>query len=242
MEVHAHTHTARKKWTHYFWEFLMLFLAVFCGFFAEYQLEHKIEREKGKQYIYSFYDDLKSDSSHISRLIRTFDKKIAAIEPRNSCFDILTRKGESNECMLNLFINSEGFPDFVYTDRTLQQLKNAGGLRLLKKADADSILEYDKIIRFYIKSEGTALQEVQSNLRNTIYSIVNYNTWKEISDTSIIPSSPLLYTGNGELVNKYFNLLDSYFFLCKYHLRELIALKSKSSALLAYFKEKYKLK
>ncbi len=44
MEVHAHTHTARKKWTDYFWEFLMLFLAVFCGFLAEYQLEHKIER------------------------------------------------------------------------------------------------------------------------------------------------------------------------------------------------------
>jgi len=38
MEVHAHTHipTSReKKWTHYFWEFLMLFLAVFCGFLAE---------------------------------------------------------------------------------------------------------------------------------------------------------------------------------------------------------------
>jgi hypothetical protein len=31
MEVHAHTHTARKKWTHYFWEFIMLFLAVSCG-------------------------------------------------------------------------------------------------------------------------------------------------------------------------------------------------------------------
>ena len=30
MEVHAHTHTARKKWTHYFWKFLMLFLAVLC--------------------------------------------------------------------------------------------------------------------------------------------------------------------------------------------------------------------
>jgi hypothetical protein len=30
MEVHAHAHTARKKWTHYLWEFLMLFLAVFC--------------------------------------------------------------------------------------------------------------------------------------------------------------------------------------------------------------------
>ena len=36
MEVHHHpiaigSHCARKKWTHYFWEFLMLFLAVFCG-------------------------------------------------------------------------------------------------------------------------------------------------------------------------------------------------------------------
>ena len=37
MEVHAHTHTERKKWTHYLWEFLMLFLAVFCGFLAENQ-------------------------------------------------------------------------------------------------------------------------------------------------------------------------------------------------------------
>jgi len=42
MEVHQHAHTPRKKWTHYFWEFLMLFLAVFCGFLAEYKLEHTI--------------------------------------------------------------------------------------------------------------------------------------------------------------------------------------------------------
>ena len=53
MEVHHHSHTASppagragKKWTHYFWEFLMLFLAVFCGFLAEYQLEHKIESDR----------------------------------------------------------------------------------------------------------------------------------------------------------------------------------------------------
>jgi hypothetical protein len=29
----------------------MLFLAVFCGFLAEYQLEHKIEKERGRQYL-----------------------------------------------------------------------------------------------------------------------------------------------------------------------------------------------
>ena len=34
MEVHAHSHTERKKWSHYFWEFLMLFLAVTLWFFC----------------------------------------------------------------------------------------------------------------------------------------------------------------------------------------------------------------
>ncbi|MEP6700571.1 MAG: hypothetical protein ABJA85_04625 [Bacteroidota bacterium] len=65
MEVHAHSHTARKKWTHYFWEFLMLFLAVFCGFLAEYQLEHVIAHQREKQYIQSLIADLKSDQQGI---------------------------------------------------------------------------------------------------------------------------------------------------------------------------------
>src|SRR6188474_53887 len=68
MEVHTHSHTARKKWTHYFWEFLMLFLAVFCGFLAEYQLEHKIEKNKEKQFMVSMIEDLKADTSAISIL------------------------------------------------------------------------------------------------------------------------------------------------------------------------------
>ena len=83
MEVHAHAHTPRKKWTHYFWEFLMLFLAVFCGFLAEYQLEHKIEKEKGKQYIRSFYHDLKTDTAEFARLLRQYEKKSSALSKRN---------------------------------------------------------------------------------------------------------------------------------------------------------------
>ena len=57
MEVHHHSHTQRKKWTHYFWEFLMLFLAVFCGFLAEYKLEHVIEQKREKQFIKSLIED-----------------------------------------------------------------------------------------------------------------------------------------------------------------------------------------
>jgi hypothetical protein len=42
MEVHAYSHTDRNKWTHYFWEFLILFFAVFAGFLAEHQRKKSI--------------------------------------------------------------------------------------------------------------------------------------------------------------------------------------------------------
>ena len=63
MEVHAHTHTARKKWPHYFWEFLMLFLAVFCGFLAENQREHMIENKRENKFMASLIYDLRQDTA-----------------------------------------------------------------------------------------------------------------------------------------------------------------------------------
>ena len=81
MEVHHHpiaigSHTARKKWTHYFWEFLMLFLAVFCGFLAEYQLEHTIEHQREKIYMASLLEDLVNDSSDLTGDIDSWERVI----------------------------------------------------------------------------------------------------------------------------------------------------------------------
>jgi hypothetical protein len=50
MEVHHHSHHESKKWTNYLWEFLMLFLAVFCGFLAENQREHNVETHRAREY------------------------------------------------------------------------------------------------------------------------------------------------------------------------------------------------
>src|SRR3977135_1144877 len=69
MEVHAHTHSPRKKWTHYFWEFLMLFLAVFCGFLAENQREHMIEHQRAKVYAATLYQELMKDTAGINKTI-----------------------------------------------------------------------------------------------------------------------------------------------------------------------------
>src|SRR5436189_3869539 len=68
MEVHAHNHTERKKWTHYLWEFFMLFLAVTAGFFVENQREHMVEHRREKEFMASLVKDLESDTAQISRI------------------------------------------------------------------------------------------------------------------------------------------------------------------------------
>jgi hypothetical protein len=142
MEVHAHTHSARKKWTHYFWEFLMLFLAVFCGFLAEYQLEHKIEKDREKQYIQSLLEDLAED---------TITLKEAAIY-----FESNARRSDTLMKLLNNPSIKEKGADLYYFgrrasrsdavilhDRTIQQMKNSGAFRLIRKQRvASGILEY----------------------------------------------------------------------------------------------------
>src|SRR5580765_8017059 len=73
METHAHhLHEAPgKKWTHYLFEFFMLFLAVFCGFLAENFREHQVEHQREKQYMISMTEDLKADTILLSNNIRS---------------------------------------------------------------------------------------------------------------------------------------------------------------------------
>ena len=125
MEIHSHTHTPRKKWMHYFWEFLMLFLAVFCGFLAEYQLEHKIEKDRGKQYAKSMYDDLKMDTAQLNSVIQ-------ARVSRNEMLDSLFHQIDNPQNQLSdLYFFARHITRtspiiFFNNDRTIQQLKNSG--------------------------------------------------------------------------------------------------------------------
>ena len=148
MEVHAHSHTARKKWIHYFWEFLMLFLAVFCGFLAEYQLEHTIENKREIVYIRSMIDDLQNDTTSLNNYEKGIKELARSIDTVLLFFSDL---GDPSNLALNRNIYSvRNYGEFVPADRTIQQLKSAGGMRLIrKKAAADGILDYDKEIRNY---------------------------------------------------------------------------------------------
>src|SRR5690348_17336976 len=67
METHAHhLHKAPSHgWKHYFFEFLMLFLAVTLGFFVENQREHYVEHQRANEFAKSLVHDLQTDMSSI---------------------------------------------------------------------------------------------------------------------------------------------------------------------------------
>src|SRR5688572_19318262 len=119
MEVHQHTHTPRKKWTHYFWEFLMLFLAVFCGFLAENQREHMIEHQREKKYVRSLIQDLKTDTANLLAYINKRAEKRILMDS----LTILLTTGQhtqlGNETYYFARLVYDGTP-FVSTDGTIQ--------------------------------------------------------------------------------------------------------------------------
>ena len=145
MEVHAHSHTPRKKWTHYLWEFLMLFLAVFCGFLAENQREHIVEHQREKQYMASLLSDLAADTNILSSGIPLKLKRIGAID---SVFQFFNEHPDAKKITGKLFrtIRRTNFDArFIRNIITINQLKNAGGMRLVRNKEvSDSISYYDQ--------------------------------------------------------------------------------------------------
>ena len=142
MEVHAHSHTARKKWTHYIWEFLMLFLAVFCGFLAEYQLEHKIEKDREKQYIESLLEDLHEDTITLTETIDEYEGH----RKRNDTLVKLLTGAEVKDRGADLYYFARRASRSVRLalhDFTIQQMKSSGGFRLIRKHKVSkAVIEY----------------------------------------------------------------------------------------------------
>jgi len=132
MEVHQHTHTPRKKWTHYFWEFLMLFLAVTLGFFVENEREHIVEHRREKQYMKSMVEDLAADTIMINSRIRFATLLVKG-------FDSLQKNLYSDSVLdkaIAIYRQASTYVRIIITpfnDHTAAQLRYSGNLRLIRQ-------------------------------------------------------------------------------------------------------------
>ena len=146
MEVHHHPHTLRKKWNHYFWEFLLLFLAVFCGFLAENIREHSIEQSRAKEYAKSLVQDLQNDTTAIN-----VQKKSAEIFIfiTDNLLNLSKTKLEGRNAAEFSF-----YTRFMYwtvplswNQATFEQIKNSGSLRYFKNYQLlEKLMKYDALV------------------------------------------------------------------------------------------------
>jgi len=128
----------------------MLFLAVFCGFLAEYQLEHKIEKQRAKEFAFSLYRDITADTLAFNRNINNLNICVTKID---SLIELLGNKDEivKNTALIHrLSIYAFIFPQNKPNESTIQQLLNSGSLRYFRSSRlVDSVKDYNSEIQLY---------------------------------------------------------------------------------------------
>jgi len=250
METHAHhLHKAPgKNFWHYFFEFFMLFLAVFCGFLAENQREHWVERQRERQFIRSLREDLKSDTSQLNFMINQRQKAIMRID---SLFYYLRMPDPDNYGKYVYYYARNIINRFLFysNDRTIQQLKNGGNLRLIQnQAVSDSLMRYDWFVR---RTEAIKDRE-EAFMRDYIEAVKQVLDGGEFNNMKISQSPIPLFAmpeDNPPLVRKdresIQNLINNLYFLKSMNAFNMVWNKDlidRGSKLLKQLKNEYHLK
>ncbi len=247
MEVHTHTHTSRKKWTHYFWEFLMLFLAVFCGFIAENQREHMVEHKREKTYMQSLIEDLQTDTARISRELRRGVVARTGLENLISFLNNETSK-DSAAHLYKLHTRSGRVVHVDFEDRTSSQLKNGGNMRLIRnKTVADSIRDYRGSIKV-MENIDTRLEEYRMKAID-IGAQIFHNKYIKYSDPQLSTASDISILPGAKLINDdpslqalYSNRRQLYLNVLNNYLSNMEEIKAEATNLMGLIKKEYHIK
>lgn len=179
MEVHHHPdlHHKKKNWKEYPLEFLMIFLAVTLGFFAETIRENISQKHREKDYISGLINNVQNDTTDLAGLITRNDLELRGIDSLMK----ISKHGFTNIAVQDSIFYfalkyTMSLHLFQFNDLTLVQLRNAGGYSLIKtKNVADSIALYES------RNNDIKLQEKFV----TDYYVQTWNAFKQIFDGTV---------------------------------------------------------
>jgi hypothetical protein len=245
MEIHHHPQVEKKSFKEYFLEFLMIFLAVTMGFFAESLRENITDNVKEKEYIGSFIQNLKDDTTMMENVLKENKMKIDKLKKLMSF---------SNKNLLNSDIRIQFYKAcnfigyysiFRSNDATMLQLKNSGGLRLIRKKNiADSISAYDNVVKiiyaaeaFYASSTDDA---IKTNRQVLDYSFL-YDSSYFIKD-SMIDKRPLLITNDPQKIKFLFNMIDFEIGATQNYIKNIERRTPFTKRLIEFLKKEYNIK
>ena len=248
MEVHAHTHTARKKWTHYLWEFLMLFLAVFCGFLAENFRENQVEHQREKQFIVSMIKELESDTSGMNEVLQDTVRIKGIDSLLNILYDVNIKTIDTG--MVYYLRGKYTFNVDVlrFNRNTLTQLKYGGNMRLISNQHVvDSLNKLDNSI---------TQAESQFAFSTEVYHLITpieadiFNDGFYLKDRKLMPSEfilkreaqPVFLTSDNRNIIQYANMIRRWRGALNSYQRIIGYINKYSATLIPYLKKEYHLK
>lgn len=150
MEVHHHPdlHHKPKPFKEFVLEFIMIFLAVTLGFFAESYREYLGERAKEKEAIHSLIEDLEIDTTQLTQFIQLHNANADTLNLLVKALNSYNGTDSANHKLYQLYLTSTITAVFFPAERTLTQLKNTGAMHIIKnKAVADELVDYDIAIK-----------------------------------------------------------------------------------------------
>jgi len=139
---HPHHVTHKKKWSEYLLEFFMLFLAVFLGFIAENIREHNVDREKEKVYIENVLEDLKADTTIYSNYTKNNEILFESIDTLVQLIKSPDRNQHVGKLAYIARMILPKYKALYTTDRTYEQMKSSGDLRLIKNKPVANAMSY----------------------------------------------------------------------------------------------------
>jgi hypothetical protein len=217
MEVHAHSHTAldpdshrgRKKWTHYFWDFFMLFLAVTLGFFVENQREHYIEHQRERLYMRSMTNDLEKDTVMLNNILKRTLSVLTNLDSALIILQYLPIDKKNTETLYRVNLNLLSNTSPAFTDRTTVQLKNSGAMRLIRNEETvGGIVDYWSLAE-NVKAISEGLDDYRIKARDRSYSIFNQKYYSNGGVGSLKANDEMkLMTNDAFLLTEFANRLS----------------------------------
>ncbi len=227
MEVHHHPdlHHKPKKWKEYFLEFLMIFLAVTMGFFAESYREHLVERTKEREYVKSLVEDLKSDSAFLSiSITQRIPYHIAWMDSTIHLLELPSLNGKDREVYQAFFLATSWTYNYHPNERTLSQL-HSEGFHLIRNENVANAVNLMEAQSKLTTAAAPFLFEMQNELDASNYIFANRNVTDTIGQIAFrkyyldysaelhlsdIPEESLINTTNKAGIQSYIEKLRKY--------------------------------
>ena len=242
MEVHHHPdlHHKPKPWKEYFLEFIMIFLAVTLGFFAENIREHISDKHKTKVFAASLYQDFKTDSASLIQLISFTDQKIKNIDSLNYFIhQPNNRVSDSNLYRSAVYLISTS--PFDNINGTYEQVKNTGSLRFFNQSLIDNLNSYDATSLKLKQMEDWENKVLYEQVIPKAGEVFNFTVFDDLRNNNFISHDMYLRNLNAESVDV---LLNQSIVIRHLRERQLIQLKGllqKTKEILAELKKEYHL-